>query len=312
MPLAGEQRNIAEVTTIIPMKNLYCTIVAALILSLGPVKGDERDTQYISIFRIIDQADTVAARGDANSAIAGYQKAETALLALQKSNPGFSSRAVSFRLEYLAARIKALSANEPPAAAEADVASGKSGGGSVKLLVPGKEPRTALRFHPKTGDKQSVEMSIKMGMGMKIADANTPIKMPAMQLQMDLTVTDVSPSGDIKYESVMTEATTSDDSDALPQVAESMKNAMSKMKGLTGNGILSSRGENKGLTMKAPPDADPQFRKAMDQVNETFGRISTPLPEEPIGVGAKWEYRFPVKSQGILINQVMTYELASV
>ena len=295
------------------MKNLYLTIIAALAIGLCVTKGDERDTQYIAIFRTIDQADVYATRGNTKDAIAGYSKAQTALLNLQKANPGFSSRAVNFRLAYVSDQIKALTAKESPGGMEAEASSGSgsAGGNSVKLLVPGKEPRTALRFHPKTGDKQSVEMTIKMGMAMKLGDANTPIKLPAMQLQMDLTVTDVSASGDIKYESVVSEAGTVDDADTLPQVAEAMKSSIGKMKGLTGNGILSSRGQSKGLNIKLPPDADPQLKQAMEQVTETMGRISTPFPDEPIGPGAKWEYKFAVKSQGMLINQGMTYELAS-
>lgn len=295
------------------MKSFYCIIIATLTLCLNPARADERDTQYLHILRIIDQADFVLGKGNTNSAVADYRQALTALLALQKNNPGYNNTLVTFRLAYLADQIKSLSGGGSAAAAENDVAPGKGGsGGAVKLLVPGKEPRTAFRFHPKAGDKQSLEMTIKMAMGMKMGEVDTPIKIPTMTLQMDLTVNDVSSTGDIKYESVLNEATVGEDADVLPQVAEAMKSAMTKTKGLTGTGTLSNRGENKGYDLKAPADADPQLKQTLEQWKQTFAQAATPLPEEPIGVGAKWEYKYPVKSQGMTINQAMTYELASV
>jgi hypothetical protein len=49
----------------------------------------------------------------------------------------------------------------------------------------------------------------------------------------------------------------------------------------------------------------------MDQMKDSFANLSSPLPEEAIGPGAKWEVRMPLKSQGMSIDQTTTYELVS-
>jgi len=43
----------------------------------------------------------------------------------------------------------------------------------------------------------------------------------------------------------------------------------------------------------------------------TMSRVASPLPEEPVGAGAKWEIKMPIKSQGMTLNQTATYELVS-
>src|SRR5262249_42968912 len=37
-----------------------------------------------------------------------------------------------------------------------------------------------------------------------------------------------------------------------------------------------------------------------------------PLPEEPVGAGSKWEARSQLKTQGMNIDETVTYELVSV
>jgi hypothetical protein len=52
--------------------------------------------------------------------------------------------------------------------------------------------------------------------------------------------------------------------------------------------------------------------KTMDQMKESFSSSSTPLPEEAVGPGAKWEYQTRIKSQGMTIDQTMTFELVAI
>src|SRR5262249_51162487 len=50
----------------------------------------------------------------------------------------------------------------------------------------------------------------------------------------------------------------------------------------------------------------------IEQMKDMVGTFITPLPEEPIGPGGKWEARTKVKSQGMTIDQTATYQLVSV
>jgi len=90
-----------------------------------------------------------------------------------------------------------------------------------------------------------------------------------------------------------------------------MKASLGNLKGLTGTGLTSNRGVNKGTEINLPAGADPQVRQAMDQMKDSFANLSSPLPEEAIGAGAKWEVTMQLKSQGMRIDQTTTYELVS-
>jgi len=167
-------------------------------------------------------------------------------------------------------------------------------------------------LHPKAGDKQTLVMTMKMGMAMKVgAMENPPMKLPGMTLTMDATVNSVSPEGDIASELVMTDASIVDEPGVMPQVADAMKSSLGNLKGLSGKAVTSDRGVNKGTEISLPSGADPQLQQAMDQMKDSFSTAATPLPEEAVGPGAKWEVRMPLKSQGINLNQTSTYELLS-
>jgi hypothetical protein len=75
---------------------------------------------------------------------------------------------------------------------------------------------------------------------------------------------------------------------------------------------MSDRGVNKSTDVKATADLNPQARQAMDQMKDTFSNTGIALPEEPIGVGAKWEVKQKIKSQGMTIDQTTQYELLSI
>src|ERR1035437_4195643 len=49
----------------------------------------------------------------------------------------------------------------------------------------------------------------------------------------------------------------------------------------------------------------------MDQMKSFVTQLVAPLPEEAVGPGAKWEVKMPIKTQGMTIDQTVTYEVAS-
>jgi len=63
--------------------------------------------------------------------------------------------------------------------------------------------------------------------------------------------------------------------------------------------------------MTVPPGASPQLSQMMEQMKGSMRSSSSPLPQEPVGPGAKWEYKSQVKSQGMTIDQTTTSELVS-
>jgi hypothetical protein len=293
-------------------------IVAVLVLGLFPARADDPEGQYLQIFETIQQGDLLKKNGQVDNALARYREAQIALAKFQRTYPERDAKVVAYRLTYVTTQITALTPQATSTGTTnqgtATVAKATSTGSTqVKLLEPGSEPRKVLRFHPKAGDKQSMVMTMKIGMGVKLGDMpEQPVKLPTMKLVMDMTVKDVASNGDISYEIVTSDASVADEPDVVAQVAEAMKNAMGGMKGIGGTGTISSRGIGKGTDIKVPEGADPQVKQFVDQMKETMSRVASPLPEEAVGAGAKWEIKMPIKSQGMTLNQTATYQLVSV
>jgi hypothetical protein len=179
------------------------------------------------------------------------------------------------------------------------------------LLAPGGEPRKALRLHPKQGDKHTASMTIKMAMAMNMGGSEMPMKIPAMTMTLDTTIEAVKPDGDIQYSLVISDVSVAEEAEANAATVDALKNALGGLKGVTGTGVMTSRGLTKGIDLKMPAGADPQLSTMMEQMKETMSHISSPLPEEPVGSGAKWEVKMTVKSQGMTMNETATVDLVS-
>lgn len=284
------------------------TILFVLLLALMPAWADEAETRYLRVHELIDQADTLNRAGERDAAKTKYQEAHSALVIFKQRHPTWNVKVVSYRLNYLTEKITALS---QPVVAETTTAartSSAASSGPVKLLSAGAEPRRVLRLQPQPGHRQTTTTTLRMAMDMGFGQ---PMKIPAIIMPMEVTVKEVAADGDITYEYVIGDVSVAAEPDALPQVAETMQASLGGVKGLSGTATLSHRGFSRDSDSVLPAGADPTMRQALSQLQETWSNIAAQLPEEAVGVGAKWEVRQPLQSQGMTVNQTATYELLS-
>lgn len=291
-------------------------ILFALLLTLGAAQAEGPDEDYLAIYGVIDQADTLNTSGKTSQAHAKYVEAKQALTLFQRANPGWSAQTVSYRMNYLAEKVAATSGEVVAPEKSAATAVKKSGASAakspVKLLAAGGEPRTVLRLHPTVGDKQTMSMTMKMAMDMGAAGSQMPaMDIPPMLMTMDVEVKEVSTAGEITFEVVYTDATVAADTNVAPAMASAMKTSLAGIRGMTGTGKMSSQGVVKEMEMKLPAGADPQLSQTMEQMKDSFSSFGIALPEEAVGPGAKWEHQTRLKSQGMTIDQTIKYELVA-
>ena len=301
----------------IAIKRFSVLAIVVSLMALWSAQADEPEDHYLPIMTLIEQADSFSTNSQAGLALAKYQKAQLALRNFQKTYPTWNVKVVSYRSKYLAERVATLSAPpSPPAESDTTAtkpASGATSTAQVKLLEAGAEPRQVLRLHPKPDDKQTLGLTMKMEVDTKIGEMQAPAaKLPAMTLTMEVTVKTLAANGDIAYESVMSDASVAEDPDVMPVVAEAMKSSLSTVKGMSSAGAMSNRGLTKQANIKMPAGGNPQTQQTIDQLKDSFSQVSLPLPEEAVGLGGKWEAKTSVKSQGMAINQTVTYELVSI
>lgn len=303
-------------------------LALALLLGLCPARADDADDQYLQIYGLIQQADDLKTNGKRAPAKAKYLEAYNGLRNFNKSYPDWNVKLVAARLKYVTQQVAALS--EEPRAAVASGTTNASGAkpetkvatptssGPLKLLAAGAEPRKALRLHPAAGDKQKLVLNTKVALDMKMSDGQpSPIKLPStsatLDIPVEITVKEVSSKGDISYEVALGDTSAAEaPAGGAPPAAKAQKSPVGGIKGLSATGTISSHGYSKGFDFKAPPGADPQTRMLLDLLKDVFIQLVTPLPEEAVGRGAKWEVKAPVESHKIKIDQTANYELVSV
>jgi hypothetical protein len=183
----------------------------------------------------------------------------------------------------------------------------------VKLLEAGKEPRKALRLHPAVGQVEELDMKLTMALEMIAGDQKSPpTKLPPMQMIMSMKVKDVAANGDIRYEFTLTKTDVLAGPGTEKQVVEAMKGALSKLDGMSGEAVVTDRGFTKDAKFNLPPGADDQTKTVLQGMEQALQQIGAPLPEEPVGPGAKWRFTTRVTQNGIRITQSATYELTKI
>jgi hypothetical protein len=179
----------------------------------------------------------------------------------------------------------------------------------VELVEAGAEPRKELRFALEQGQRFTAEMRMKMGMKIRMNGVEAPsVPLPETRTLMDLEVTSAGDDG-YEYRFAFTAFEPLPTPGTVPEVVEMMREQLSSMVGATGSGRLDARGFNLGTEFNIPPGADPQMRQILDGMRDAISQMSTPLPEEPVGVGGKWKTTMRTTMNGMTSDLTYAYEV---
>jgi hypothetical protein len=174
----------------------------------------------------------------------------------------------------------------------------------VKVTEPGAEPRTALRYNISDGYTSHMAMTMLMGMTMNIDGMPLPkIEMPAIKMGADMAVTAVSPTKDITYRIAFTSMDLESTPGVDPNLIAALKPLGEDIKAIQGTATVSERGINKEVNFDLSKLTNPQLKQMMSSLSSSMENLSMPLPEEPVGVGARWEVR-----QSVAVNGMQTFQ----
>jgi len=307
-------------------------LIGLMLLSLSTARAEGPDDDYIAAYSLINDANALNTSGKIRLAHAKYIEAWQALMQFKRDNPNWNPGIITYRLNYLAGKVAdtaAGAANPSPAAAtnvtnsaSASDTSDSTGANpaetpapkpAVTLIDAGSEPRTVLRLHPAVGDKQTVSMTMKMGMDMGGAGGLNPnMDIPAIGMNMNVEIQDVSTNGEITYTVAYQDVSVAAGTNTMSAMASAMNAALAGIDGMSGTGVMTDRGITKKMEMNPPPAAAPQLSQFTDQMKNSSAGTATVLPEEAVGPGARWEYRTKIESQGMTIDQTIAYKLVAV
>jgi Family of unknown function (DUF6263) len=181
---------------------------------------------------------------------------------------------------------------------------------AVELIAPGTDPRTELRYAPEIGDRQTVRLEIKLQLNGTVGQQNLPaLPTPTVTLQMDLFPSNIEANGDIAYTSEIISALLKDEAGADATVTNRMRETLSSIVGVKGQGVTTSRGFNKSLSFQAPATADSNVLEMLRSTEQSIQQLGAPFPAEPVGVGASWRVSSETMLNGVKIFQSSTYTL---
>jgi hypothetical protein len=200
----------------------------------------------------------------------------------------------------LAGGAPAAAADPPPSEPE------------VKVTSPGRPPLRPLRYRVQAGQRGSVTVGMKMTMAMSAgghAQPATPT--PELRYTLNYRVTGFTPEGDIRYEFDFAdfEAVAAP---GIPAAAvEAARTGLSGLQGLRGRAVVSTRGITREADIEVPASAPPQVRAMTESMRQSIRQFSAPLPEEPVGPGARWDTTHRLSMNGITFLQTGRHELTS-
>jgi hypothetical protein len=171
----------------------------------------------------------------------------------------------------------------------------------ITVHSTGSGPKRPLRYKVLSGTKERVEMTMTMSMAMDMGSGEQQVDPPPLRMALDMDVTNVAANGDITYTFTFVEA--SMDGPGLPP------GAFDAIKGLKGTATISDRGFLRAMAFDAAAGVNPMVGQLMS--SSGIERMSAPLPEEPLGVGAKWDVAQSVETGGMRLDQKTTYEITA-
>jgi hypothetical protein len=184
----------------------------------------------------------------------------------------------------------------------------KTSAPSVRVLDAGEQPREEVRFAPAPDSTQSLAMTVGTTIEQSGAvdstfgplDYRIPIEITPGALASDQTFPAAFAYGNIEL---------LDSSEVDPEVLEQVRSNFEELAGITGAYTFSTTGAIVDGTLDIPEDVDSSITQLLEQFEQQANQLAVPLPEEPIGVGARWRVKTRLELVGIKTTQIYTYTL---
>ncbi len=182
---------------------------------------------------------------------------------------------------------------------------------TVELVDSGKPPLVELRatFEPGSTHKLriSVDWVVTAGYGPAISAKST---MPSFLYELEAEAKETN-DGATLFALRITEATSKSGEGVNPNYVSLAGKAVEAVKSASGTVTVNARGMIQSLRIDRPSDANMLIHDMLDQVERGVRLAILPLPEAPIGQGARWKATHVAQQRGALSEQTSTYELVS-
>ena len=183
---------------------------------------------------------------------------------------------------------------------------------AVELLDAGKAPHKALRTTFEAGAKQSLRVESNWTVTSLYGPLiTTSAVMPSLVYELETEAKETSDEG-AQFDFRVTKVTAKSRKGVKPAQVKAAKTAAGSLKAVTGSFSINARGMVEAFAIDAPSDASLLASDMIDQIKQAIRLSSLPLPEEPVGKGAKWTATQVIEQRTAKISHTSTFELVDV
>ncbi len=175
----------------------------------------------------------------------------------------------------------------------------------IDLLAAGTGDKKQLRFTPVVNSRQTSILTLKVN------DRSSGAAIPATKLTMEIVVTQIDPNGDISFDFTYKNVDVVAEPGIPPAALEPIRSSLAALVGLSGSMVVDSRGQTKSTNLRLPQELDSSTQQIFEQLSSSLGQLYAPLPEEAVGLGARWRTSQELNINGIQLTQSAIYELVS-
>ncbi len=185
---------------------------------------------------------------------------------------------------------------------------------TIELVDAGNEPRTPLRYALVAGTSfaatQTVDQTIEQidGDGVR-----TTTQVPTIILGLQTDVAEVLPDGTFRTTFAFTSVDTKGDGTARSaDQALAIELQLNDIVGSSGETTATARGVVLDAGYDIPGSLPAAIKTVLEQFETQLQSVSPPLPEEPVGAGARWRVTTQLELAGVEAEQRYDFTLESV
>lgn len=181
----------------------------------------------------------------------------------------------------------------------------------IEVVAPGGEPRRVLRYKLATGSTTPLELAMDVDLRTK----DVAIQVPTLALALELTTSTVDPSGNAKLKLSVIGANirARNENPKGAEIVKLMDRQAQILAGLVITYQLSPAGRVTGSTLETVGrDLSGPMQDQVASLVQLGEQIAMPLPDQPIGVGARWKHRRTIKQNQLTLVSVTTVDVTAI
>lgn len=180
----------------------------------------------------------------------------------------------------------------------------------IRLLSSGAAPRRVIRYHFRAGTAVTWRMKMKTTMAMSLGSRQLiRTALPTSQTFMATRVRSVDARRRASVEVRVTRVAVQPSGGVAPAQMALFKRTLQGLVGFRGTSLVTPRGVVERARFHYPAGMTAQSRQIVQGLEQQMRQLTTQLPAQPVGVGARWRVRIPIKGPPMRFVSVLTYRL---